>query len=121
MVEHASEQHCADVQAFCDGIQGIIDDSLTQPFFQHFSEYMTRVFHLACTHKVKLESNFITIAIAMKIAEGISIKLNPDVQMVEGLKPWIFKAELHHGGSKIADYLWDRHGLTKAGLSSVRV
>lgn len=120
MVENASEQLCADVDGFCDGIQQIIDDSKTMPFFQNFAEYTARIFNLACTHKVKLEGNFITIALAMKVCEGLSIRLDPDIEMVKGCIPWLAKAQLHHG-MNLSQAIFQTHGVTHALLSRLTV
>jgi len=120
MVENADEQYCGDVTGFCNGIQGIIDDSKYLPFFQHFAEYTARIFDLACTYKVKLEGNFITIALAMKVCEGISIRLDPNIAMVQGCVPWLFKAQLRHGVN-ISDYLWDTHGISRAMLKNLTI
>jgi aarF domain-containing kinase len=120
MIENAAEQQCGDVDGFCGGIQSIIDDSKYMPFFQHFGEYTTRVFDLACTHRVKLEGNFITIALAMKICEGLSIRLDPHVQMVQGCIPWLFKAQLAHGIS-ISDVLFSTHNITLSALKTLNI
>lgn len=120
MIENAAEQRCADVDGFCAGIQKIIDDSKTMPFFQHFAEYTANIFNLACTHKVKLEGNFITIALAMKICEGLSIRLDPDIQMVQGCIPWLFKAQLSHG-VPISELLFSTHGISMAALKNLTI
>jgi predicted unusual protein kinase regulating ubiquinone biosynthesis (AarF/ABC1/UbiB family) len=120
MIENAHEQLCADVPGFCNGVQQIIDDAKFSPFFQHFGEYTARIFNLACTHQVKLEANFITIALAMKICEGLSIRLDPHVQMVQGCIPWLFKAQLSHGMS-ISEVLFSNHGLSMSALKNLTI
>jgi len=120
MIEHSAETGDGDPDGFCTGIQSIIDDSKYQPFFQNFADYTARIFSLASTYKVKLEGNFITIALAMKICEGISIRLDPHIGMVQGCIPWLFKAQLRHGVN-ISDYLWNTHNVKKSDVKNLTI
>ena len=41
-------------------------------------EHYSAICRLSCEHRVKLESQFVAVAFAVKLIEGSACKLNPD-------------------------------------------
>jgi predicted unusual protein kinase regulating ubiquinone biosynthesis (AarF/ABC1/UbiB family) len=48
-------------------------------FFEHLGTYITLFFRLAYTHQVKLDHNFVCVAMAIKVMEGLAIALDPEL------------------------------------------
>lgn len=48
-------------------------------FFEHLGTYISLFFRLAYTHQVKLDHNFVCVAMAIKVMEGLAIALNPSL------------------------------------------
>lgn len=43
---------------------------------------LQRVLHIARTHKVRLDSNFVTMFVSIALLEGIGRQLQPDLRLV---------------------------------------
>lgn len=48
------------------------------------------VFTLLTTHKIKLESNFVSLMLAIMVLEGLGRSLDPTIDMIEKAKPYLF-------------------------------
>ena len=48
-------------------------------FFEHLGTYIALFFRLAYTHQVKLDHNFVCVAMAIKVMEGLAIALDPEL------------------------------------------
>lgn len=67
------------VDAYCGGIQDIVDAAREEQFFEHLGTYIYEFFRLAYTHQVKLDHNFVCVAMAIKVMEGLAIALDPQL------------------------------------------
>ena len=76
-----------------DGIQGLIDLAETQNYFEHISDYVSRICELARIHNVKLDPNYFQIAMALKVSEGISLALDKELDLISKCLPVILKAK----------------------------
>ncbi|GAB1290712.1 Uncharacterized aarF domain-containing protein kinase 2 [Apodemus speciosus] len=57
----------------------------------HVSSLLSSVFKLLMTHKVKLESNFASIVVAIMVLEGLGRSLDPKLDILEAAKPFLLK------------------------------
>ena len=48
---------------------------------------LTQVFSILAKHKVKMESNFASVILAVFVLEGLGRSLDPDVDLLERAKP----------------------------------
>lgn len=80
-------------EAFMDGIQELIDMAETQNYFEHISDYVSRICELARIHNVKLDPNYFQIAMALKVSEGISLALDKELDLISKCLPVILKAK----------------------------
>lgn len=80
-------------EEFMDGIQGLIDLAETQNYFEHISDYVSRICELARIHNVKLDPNYFQIAMALKVSEGISLALDKELDLISKCLPVILKAK----------------------------
>jgi len=95
MVEGARNQ-CSDIQAFCTAVEDMVHRSHNSPFFDKFGSYVAEVCGMACTHQVKLNEQLVTMAMAIKVLEGLVVGLNPKVEMCHAAIPILLKAQLRH-------------------------
>ena len=59
------------------------------------SELLRSVLHLSYEHNVKLESRFVSVIVAIMLAEGMGRRLNPDIDILTRAKPFIRQAALN--------------------------
>ena len=59
------------------------------------SALLRQVLHLSYEHNVKLESRFVTVIVAMMLAEGMGRRLDPDVNIILRATPYIRNAALN--------------------------
>lgn len=76
---------------FCESIQAMIDATENQSYFEHLSEYVAEICELARRHVVRLDPGYFKIAMALKVAEGISLSLNRDLDLVSKCVPIVMK------------------------------
>ena len=88
-----SKRATGDSEAFCVGVQQIIDESEEHLYFEHIGEYVQRICTLARVHSVKLDPSYFQIAMALKVMEGVALSLNEDLELVSKCIPLIVKAK----------------------------
>ena len=80
-------------EQFCGGLQQMIDDAENELFFDNFAKYVNRICDLARTSRVKLDSNYFQVAMALKIVEGVALSLNRDLDLITKCLPIVVKAQ----------------------------
>lgn len=80
-------------EVFCGGLQQMIDDAENEIFFDNFAKYVNRICDLARTSRVKLDSNYFQVAMALKIVEGVALSLNRELDLITKCLPIVVKAE----------------------------
>lgn len=58
------------------------------------SELLRKVLTLSYEHNVKLESRFVTVVVAIMLAEGMGRRLDPEVDIIARAKPFVRSAAL---------------------------
>ena len=95
MIEKANavkENTVENAEDFCHGIQDLVNESEAHSYFEHIGDYVTKICELARVHVVRLDPGYFKIAMALKVAEGISLNLNKDLDLVSKCVPIIMKA-----------------------------
>lgn len=93
MICNQNRSKVEDAEAFCVGVQQIIDESEAHQYFEHIGEYVSRICTLARVHSVKLDPSYFQIAMALKVMEGVALSLNGDLELVSKCIPLIVKAK----------------------------
>ena len=110
LLERASSHDCCDQDAFVRAVAQLVSKA-TQPADSSSSEstpsrsklsltlsdvrvaeLLLAVLALCYEHRVRLESRFTTVVIAIAIVEGIGRQLDPDLDLLREAAPFAFKA-----------------------------
>jgi aarF domain-containing kinase len=90
------EKRNANTDAFCKGLQQMIHDTETVKFFDHFGAYVNQICDLARDFQVKLDPDYFHVAMVMKVAEGMALSLNKEMDMITTCIPIVVKAQAFH-------------------------
>jgi len=93
MIEHTSSETVQHAGDFCEAVQQMVVDTEQHSYFEHLGEYVAKVCDLARKHNVRLDPAYFKIAMALKVAEGISLAFNKDLDLVSKCIPIIVKAQ----------------------------
>jgi len=93
MIDNSRNNNIAGAEAFCLGVQHIIDASEEHSYFEHIGEYVSQICTLARVHSVRLDPAYFQIAMALKVMEGVALSLNRDLELVSKCVPLIVKAK----------------------------
>jgi predicted unusual protein kinase regulating ubiquinone biosynthesis (AarF/ABC1/UbiB family) len=93
MIDNTSAASVKDAEAFCEGVAQLVEDCKKHSYFEHLSEYMSRVCELSRVHHVRMDPSYFKIAMALKVAEGISLAFNKDLDLVSKCIPIVMKAQ----------------------------
>lgn len=92
MVAGGADEVC-DADAFCSGVEKLVERSHESPFFEKFGSYVTEICGMACTHRVKLNEQYVTMAMAIKVLEGLALSLNPEISLCDSAIPILMRAQ----------------------------
>ena len=93
MIASTSENTVQHAEAFCESIQDLVLESESQNYFEHIGDYVARVCELSRKHMVRLDPGYFKVAMALKVAEGISLSFNKELDLVSKCIPIIAKAQ----------------------------
>ena len=104
MIDNASEHRCQDPEAFCQDMASLVRDALGSRLrLQSIGagQILTRAFQLACDHRVRVESNFASICVAIMVLEGLGRNLDPGMDVLAAAVPVLAKQAIRSkiGGS----------------------
>lgn len=85
--------HIRHDEEFCRAIHQIVIDAESESYFEHMSEYFARICDLARKHSVRLDPGYFKIAMALKVAEGISLSLDRNLDLITKCIPIVLKAQ----------------------------
>jgi len=109
LVDHSNEsmlqttgEQALDVEHYLDEIEKLSKAPLKGGFaFERVTMYINYVMNSASRHHVKITPAFVSMALAIKVQEGIALMLNPRASIINVANPIIIKAEarrLKQGG-----------------------
>jgi len=90
MVDNARAHACEDPEAFCAAIGRLVDGALATNLSLgriQAGRLLAEAFALACTHQVKIESNFASVCLAIMVLEGVGRNLDPDLNVLRAAAP----------------------------------
>lgn len=97
LLEHAPQQSCQDVDSYRSEVAELVhkarNDTICLSQIK-VSELLTDLFKIVSSHKVKLDSNFATIVIAIMVLEGLGRSLDPHLDIMEKAKGILLKEAL---------------------------
>nr|XP_055049146.1 uncharacterized aarF domain-containing protein kinase 2 [Misgurnus anguillicaudatus] len=94
ILHHARANDCQDVTRFKKEMAELVDHALSDTLSLgkiQVAELLSRVFGLLIHHKVKLESNFVSMVFAIMVLEGLGRSLDPNLDILEIAKPILLK------------------------------
>ncbi|XP_069019724.1 uncharacterized aarF domain-containing protein kinase 2 isoform X1 [Embiotoca jacksoni] len=94
ILNHARANECQDVPQFKKEMAELVDHALSSPLALgkiQVADLLSRVFGLLIKHKVKLESNFVSIVLAIMVLEGLGRSLDPNLDILDLAKPLLLK------------------------------
>jgi predicted unusual protein kinase regulating ubiquinone biosynthesis (AarF/ABC1/UbiB family) len=91
--KNVEQQREAKTTAFCTGLQQMINDTENVKFFDHFGAYINQICDLARDFQVKLDPDYFHVAMVMKVAEGMALNLNKELDMITTCIPIVLKAQ----------------------------
>jgi len=93
MIKNQKHNDVKNGEAFVESIQQLVDDCEQHSYFEHITEYMNRICDLSRIHYVRMDPGYFKIAMSLKVAEGISLALDKDLDLVTKCLPIIIKAK----------------------------
>ncbi|KAH8045560.1 kinase [Aureococcus anophagefferens] len=75
--------------AYGAGVQRIVDAAKTEAFFDHLGSYIHDFFTLAYEHRVRLDHNYVCVALAVKVMEGLAIALDPQIDLLHAAMTYV--------------------------------
>mmetsp|Transcript_23336 Transcript_23336/g.30480 ORF Transcript_23336/g.30480 Transcript_23336/m.30480 type:complete len:540 (-) Transcript_23336:105-1724(-) len=98
MLERARESQCSNPEDFCEGVASIVKEARSHGLRLErikVGKLLQEILALCCKHKVKLESNFASVIIAIGVLEGVGRDLDPNIDILQAALPIILKANLN--------------------------
>lgn len=96
LMDHTSKCLTESADAFKSGVQAIVDKARRSCYFEHIGEYISQICYLSCAHRVKMVSDFLHVALAVKVVEGISLALDPDLDLTSRAIPVVMKMQAQY-------------------------
>lgn len=95
LVERASYHECSDIEGFSTAIANLIQKANSSGLRLgkvHIGSLITELLGLCLVHKVKLDSQFVSILIAANILEGVGRSLDPDINILKVALPYVLRS-----------------------------
>ena len=105
----ATDRHAAEARdagsdaretAFVKGFSDFVERTRHQPVFDSLSSYVGDVCRLAVSNRVALDASFVSMALAVKIMEGLVVDMDPTFPFVEVAMPFFMKAQCMRASKK---------------------
>lgn len=90
MLRHAKYNQCKDVKAFKKELGEIVFEACKNTISLgqvQVGKLLSDVFSVLSKHRVKMESNFASVLLAIFVLEGLGRSLDPDIDILEKAKP----------------------------------
>mmetsp|Transcript_38337 Transcript_38337/g.120707 ORF Transcript_38337/g.120707 Transcript_38337/m.120707 type:complete len:613 (-) Transcript_38337:2059-3897(-) len=94
MLENARDHACDNVEAFCDGMERLVNDALGRGLVLgkfRAGQILAQAFTLACLHRVKIESNFAAVCLAVMVLDGVGRELDPSLDLLQMAAPIVLR------------------------------
>ena len=97
MIERSRMQQCENPELFCQEVAAVVNEATCNRFQLgkiHVDVLIRKVLALCLVHRVKLESNFAQVCLAMGVLEGLGRSLDPDLDILTAITPIVIKSRL---------------------------
>jgi len=71
----------------------VVEIAKQEDFFEHIGKYILQICDLSCQFRVKLVHEYLNVAMAVKVCEGISLTLDPSLELAKVAIPTVLKAQ----------------------------
>jgi aarF domain-containing kinase len=88
-----TDYQSANAEAFIKKIEHLTTNDKQMKFFQNIGGYIRYVCDAAATHHVKMNQAFASIALTVKVQEGVALSLDPSAKIWKTANPIILHAE----------------------------
>lgn len=85
---------------FVEGVARMVERARDQSFYESIAEYYGDICALAVQNRVTLDGSFISVALAVKIVEGLVTSLQPNFPILELALPMFLKAQFKHASAE---------------------
>lgn len=102
-----SEQAVINREKFISKIQYLTDTDRDISFFENIGGYILYICDAAATHHVRLNEAFASMALAIKVQEGVAISLDPLCHVWETANPIIVRAETRRRFNRMIRHVFD--------------
>lgn len=96
----ARDRCVSDEAKFVAGIEDLVDRARHQTLFESLADYYGDICALAVDNRVALDSSFVSVALAVKIVEGLVMDLQPNFPILELAMPMFVKAQFDKATAK---------------------
>jgi len=97
---------------YIDKIEALTNRANSNEYFmEHLSVYLTYICEAAAKHHVMMNQKFVTAALSIKVLEGLSLALDPAVEIWRVANPIILKSEMNRKWSQTSKELVNLFGL----------
>jgi len=101
-----SQSDPEDVRLFADKIQEMVMRAKTdESFFGSLGSYFAAICDAAISHRVKMNQGFVSMALAVKVMEGIALELDPKIEVWAIANPMILEGTAVRKWSETFDEL----------------
>jgi aarF domain-containing kinase len=83
-------------EEFCKGIRKMQVEAVEDDYFEKFGEYWATTCNLACDHRVKINSKFLAVGLALRVVEGVNLHLDPKLDVVEAAVPCAARSQARY-------------------------
>lgn len=105
--EH-SQSKPEDISLFADKIQMMVMKAKTDDsFFESLGSYFATICDAASSHRVKMNQGFISMALAIKVMEGIALELDPKIEVWAIANPMILGGTASRKWSEVVSEFTD--------------
>ena len=119
-----SNEQAVNAEKFIATIENLTETDRHMNFFENIGGYILYICEAAATHHVMLNQGFASIALAVKVQEGVAISLDPNAKVWETANPIIVRAEFRRRitrffnrlSDEISNFEW-RQVLQESGMS----
>ncbi|KAG5175474.1 hypothetical protein JKP88DRAFT_265801 [Tribonema minus] len=97
LIARSRSNQCEDPKAFVDAVDKLVSEALSSGLTLskvHVGQLIGTVLSLCAQHRVKLESNFVSVVIAIGVLEGVGRALDPEINILKAALPVLVQAKM---------------------------
>lgn len=109
-----AEDKAVNETLYIDKIEALTNRANDEEYFmEHLAVYLSYICEAAAKHHVMMNQKFITAALSIQVLEGVSLAMDPALEIWRVANPVILQAEVKRRWSKTSKELVDALGLAK--------